>query len=139
MSLKKRMAEAVLPIQNVAEDDGGGNMARKPNDVKQQELFRKQERLEKAEKKLMAADGDVIREGARKLGTKRDELLQEAIEMENQIALLEKQKADAGEKLEALAAQRMEVDKQLKQRLTKVVICEKMIENFGRIEPAGKQ
>ena len=94
-------------------------MRGKQVDAKQQELFRKQEMLKLAEKRLGNADSKTMQNGAQELCQKRDELLQTVIELQNEIKAVESMRDDLQAKL--------------KQQMTEVVLCEKMIENFGRI------
>lgn len=79
------------------------------------------EERELQEKQLREADAANIRKGAEELTEKRDELLQEVIELQNEIRGLEARKG--------------ELQVKLKRRMTEVVLCEKMIGHFGKLTP----
>ena len=72
-------------------------------------------------KRLREADLANMRNGAQELAVKRDELLQEIIELQTEIGGLE--------------ARKDELQTRLKQRMTGVVLCEKMIGHFGKLTP----
>ncbi len=80
---------------------------------------------EQEEKLLWEAGSADMRKGAQELETKRDELLQEVLELQNELAGLETRKG--------------ELQTRLKHRMTTVVVCEKMIENFGKSVPDLKR
>ena len=74
--------------------------------------------LEHAIKLMGNADSNCMRTGAQKLCLKRDELLQEILEI--------KIRMNAGEHDGGMLEEKM------KRCMTEVVLCEKMIENFGK-------
>lgn len=76
--------------------------------------------LEAATKKLTKMDSQTMVSSAQELCQKRDELLQEILEIKIKLA--------AGEHDGGLNEERM------KRCMTEVVLCEKMIGNFGRID-----
>lgn len=74
-------------------------------------------KLVKTYKKVGKFDGKTLHEGMEKLTTRRDELLQEVLEAQNKLAELERQSDAESTKL--------------KRCLTQIVLCEKMMQNFG--------
>lgn len=99
--------------RKLAKQAGEMMVDRNKLDVSQAELFRVQ-------KKLEATDSQTLQEGAKQLSERRDELLQEIMDLQNEISGLETKKETLKESL--------------KHKMTEVVLCEKMIGNFGVLE-----
>lgn len=69
-------------------------------------------------RKIGKSDNASFAEGASSLAQKRDVLLQEVLEVKNRLAIMD--------------AEREEMRKKLEHKLSQIILCEKMIETFGK-------